>query len=190
MNQHQPFLYLCPRHSCMFGFISHIFKKFIFHLLQKVNLCIEDYSYFLPKIFLFSPILCFLKEDTIKCFCSSKKSLADPWHCYRCSCTFLYIIDDLGPSRQRQYTSRIDYHTVRGFWSLNFPFLNRINSLLNNKNSRRSKFTIVINILQRTKHLSAVEDLDSLKILTLLPYPLLHLCLNLASLVMFGFADI
>lgn len=117
-----------------------------------------------------------------------------PWQAHDtgsgCSCTFLYIIDDSGPRRQRQCTSHIDYHTVRGLRSLNFPFLNRNNSSLNNKNSRRSKFTIVINILQRTKHLPAIEDLDTLKILTFLPCPPLRSSLHLATLLMFGFADI
>lgn len=47
------------------------------------------------------------------------------------SCAFLYIIDDSGPQTAPVH-SHIDYHTVRGFWSWNFPFLNRNNSSLNN----------------------------------------------------------
>lgn len=120
--------------------------------------------------------------------------LGNPWPAhntgYCCSCTFLYIIDDLRPSRQHQYTSHIDYHTVRGLRSLNFPFLNRNNSLPSNKNSRRSKFAILINILQRTKRSPAIEDSDSLKLLTLLPYPPLQPPLNLAALEVFGLANI
>lgn len=120
--------------------------------------------------------------------------LRNPWQAhdtgYCCSCTFLYIIDDLGLSRQHQYTNKIDYYTVRVFRSLNFPFLHRNNSLLSKKNFRRNKFTIIIHILQRTKHLPAIEDLDSLKVLTLQSCPPLQPCLNLAALVTFGFADI
>lgn len=120
--------------------------------------------------------------------------LRNPWqahdtgHC--CNGTFLYIIDDLGPSRQHQYASHIDYHAVRVLRSLNFPFLNRNNSLLSNKNSRRSKLTIVINILQRTKCLPGTEDWNSLKILILLLYSPLQPSLSLTALVMCGFADI
>lgn len=51
--------------------VSSTFKKFIFQLLQEVNLYFEDYSYLLSKIFLFSPSVCFLKEDTVRWFCSS-----------------------------------------------------------------------------------------------------------------------
>lgn len=99
--------------------------------------------------------------------------IRNPWQAhdtgYCCSCTFLCIIDDSGPSRQHRYTSNIDYHTVKGLGSLNFPLLNRKNPFLNNNVSRKNKFRIGRNVLRRTKRLPAV-DLDSLESFILSSY--------------------